>query len=438
MSTYSVPPRALRGTRTGYTTGSNAAASAKAATIALLTGAFPEQVTITLPIGETATMTPVACSLGADEAYCCMVKDAGDDPDVTHGALICARVRRAPAGPGASSPNAATGISLDGGKGVGRVTLQGLGLEVGAAAINPVPRQQILANVTDAVREAHLDPEAFLATTSLSVEIIVPEGERLAQKTLNPRLGIVGGISILGTSGKVYPYSTAAWRASVVQAVQLAAHHHIEQIVLTTGSRSERFAMQLYPALPKLAFVEMGVFTGAALETCVTRGVKGISIVAMMGKLIKTAQGFMNTHASAANRVEMEFLAQVCRDVQASVDLSEMVLAANTGRHFLELCVQHGDLRPVQRVIELALAQVRNFVTSKGGSAHLEIVLLDFSGNVLGRTQSDTTGPAAAPRDATPLALWLARARDATGGSEALDTWDEAGDAVADNPADET
>ncbi|HXV43813.1 MAG TPA: cobalt-precorrin-5B (C(1))-methyltransferase, partial [Anaerolineae bacterium] len=157
-SRYPVPPRSRTGQRTGYTTGSNAAAAAKAATIALLTGQWPETVTITLPIGETATMQPVERQLttadrrpqtgeererAVGEAYCCMVKDAGDDPDVTHGALICARVRYA------ETP----GISLEGGEGVGRVTLPGLGLEVGGPAINPVPRQQIGDNVADGVRE---------------------------------------------------------------------------------------------------------------------------------------------------------------------------------------------------------------------------------------------------------------------------------------------
>jgi cobalt-precorrin-5B (C1)-methyltransferase len=214
MGTYGeqVPPRDCKGMRTGYTTGSNAAGAAKAATLALLTGRWPEQVTVALPNGETTQMTPVEHRLTADSAYCCMVKDGGDDPDVTHGALICAQVRHS------DTP----GIALDGGAGVGRVTLPGLGLPVGAAAINPVPRQQIQDNVHAALAAALPDEPDYLAQHGLAVVISVPEGERIAQKTLNPRLGIMGGISILGTSGKVYPYSTAAWRASVVQAVQMA------------------------------------------------------------------------------------------------------------------------------------------------------------------------------------------------------------------------
>ncbi|MCL4425045.1 MAG: cobalt-precorrin-5B (C(1))-methyltransferase, partial [Firmicutes bacterium] len=352
--------------RRGFTTGMAAAGAAKAAALVLFGHDPFDQVKVVTPLGIELYLSLSQWEVGPDWVRCCVIKDGGDDPDVTHGTPICALVRRLPE----------EGVRLRGGKGVGQVTKPGLAVPVGEPAINPVPRQQILANVTDAVREVSLNAEERLATTSLSVEIIVPDGERLAQKTLNPRLGIVGGISILGTSGKVYPYSTAAWRASVVQAVELAAHHNISQLVLTTGSRSERFAMQIYPGLPKLAFVEMGVFTGAALETCVARGVQSISIVAMVGKLIKTAQGYMNTHASKTNRVEVEFLAQVCRDVNAPGDLVAAVLGANTGRHFLELCTKYNDLRPVQRVINVALAQVVKFVTGKGGSCKCLSILV--------------------------------------------------------------
>ena len=150
---YPVPPRNRKGTRTGYTTGSNASAAAKAATMALLTGQWPAEVTISLPLGDTAAMIPVEQGLTPKAAYCCMVKDAGDDPDVTHGALICAEVKY----------NATPGLSLEGGQGVGRVTLPGLGLEVDGPAINPVPRQQVQGNVQDGITEAGLDAPRFLS-----------------------------------------------------------------------------------------------------------------------------------------------------------------------------------------------------------------------------------------------------------------------------------
>ena len=385
-----VPPRDKPGQRTGYTTGSNAAAAAKAATIALLSGAWPEQVTITLPIGETAAMTPVERELNEESAYCCMIKDAGDDPDVTHGALICARVSR----------SAAPGITLEGGVGVGRVTLPGLGLEVGGPAINPVPRQQIADNVLDAVREAARDGEDLLEQHGLLVTISVPEGERLALKTLNPRLGIVGGISILGTTGKVFPYSTSAWRASVVQAVEVAARNNAAKLVMATGGRSEKFAMRLFPDLPAVAFVELSVFTGDALKTCVAQGVRSAVFVSMIGKLIKTAQGHMRTHV-AANQVDFGFLAQVCRDAGAPDDLVAAVAGANTGRHALELCQQWHFMAPLQRLVELALAQCARFVRESGGSIELEVVLVDFDGAVLGRAKQAAERPAP-PHDAPP------------------------------------
>ena len=377
---YPVPPRNRQGNRTGYTTGTNAAAAAKAATIALLSGRWPDPVTVTLPLGEVAQMTPVERELGPDFARCCMVKDAGDDPDVTHGALICARVER----------TATPGIHLDGGQGVGRVTLPGLGLEVGGPAINPVPRQQIQENVADGVLEATGDPD-FLAREGLSVIISVPEGEKLAQRTLNPRLGILGGISILGTTGKVYPYSTAAWRASVVQAVQVAARNNAAKVVMATGGRSERFAMQIFPELPKVAFVELSVFTGDALKTCLAEGVRAAAFVGMMGKMIKTAQGHMTTHV-AANQVDFDFLARVCRECGAPEALVQAVAGANTGRHFLELCQEHGFLAPVQRIVELALEQCQQFVQKQGGQLELEVILVDFDGQILGRAPAKEGG----------------------------------------------
>ncbi|MBE7552980.1 MAG: cobalt-precorrin-5B (C(1))-methyltransferase [Anaerolineales bacterium] len=413
---YPVPPRSRNGQRIGYTTGSNAAAAAKAATIALLTGGFPETVTITLPIGETATMTPVERELttadrgpqvtnnaplstvsgqpsAVSEAYCCMVKDAGDDPDVTHGALICALVR--------SSPT--PGITLEGGEGVGRVTLPGLGLEVGGPAINPVPRQQIRNNVADAVREVKPDEPDFLGKHGLEVIISVPDGAELAQKTLNSRLGILGGISILGTTGKVFPYSTAAWRASVIQAVEVAAKNSVEKVVLATGNRSEGFAMRIFPELPEVAFVELSVFTGDALKTCIAHGVQAVVFVGMMGKMVKTAQGHMTTHV-AGNQVDFGFLAQVCRETGAPDELIQAVAAANTGRHFLELCQQWEFYAPVQRIVDLALNSCEKFIRDNGGTMELEVILVDFDGTVLARAKGGQVHESGTPSlNAVPL-----------------------------------
>lgn len=362
---YPVPPRSRTGNRTGYTTGSCAAAAAKAATLALLHGAPPEEVTISLPIGETARFLPVEWQLTQDEAYCCIVKDAGDDPDVTHGALVGARVRR----------SETAGVHLYGGVGVGVVTLPGLGLPIGQAAINPVPRQQITVNVLDALATVEQPP------TGLDVTIEVPEGEELAQRTLNPRLGIVGGISILGTTGIVYPYSTASWRASVIQAVEMAASNSVQKVVLATGGRSERFAMAIFPELPKVAFVEVSVFTGDGLKTCLRCGVESVVFVAMIGKLVKTAQGHFVTHV-AGNQVDMNFLAAVAAELGAAPPLVETIRAANTARHFLEICQAHGLEHALQRLTEIALDHCFVFVQ---GRMDVEVILVDFTGAVLAR-----------------------------------------------------
>lgn len=397
MGKYSVPPRNRTGTRTGFTTGTNAAAAAKAATVALLTGQWPETITVTLPDGDTTVMQPAETRMGDGYAYCCMVKDAGDDPDVTHGTLICALV----------SQQDGSGIALAGGLGVGRVTLPGLGLPVDGPAINPVPRQQITSNVTEAVCQHHPDGGDYLEQSSLMVTISVPDGEQLAQKTLNPRLGIIGGISILGTTGRVYPYSTAAWRASVIQAVEVAATNNTNQVIMATGGRSERFAMAIYPHLPPVAFVECSVFTGAALTTCVDHGVQSAAFVGMIGKMTKTAQGHMQTHV-AGNQVDFTFLADVCDTVGAPDALTSAVREANTARHFLELCQEHAFMAPVQHLTELALASCLAFIAEQNGALTLDVVLVDFEGAVLARATGQTTNPVRKHELPKPLAQRLA------------------------------
>ncbi len=364
---HTVPPRNRKGNRTGYTTGSNAAAAAKAATVALLSGAWPDEIEITLPIGETAVMRPVEMELTADYAFCCMVKDAGDDPDVTHGALICAKVSR----------RDLAGLELDGGIGVGRVTLPGIGLPVGDPAINIVPRQQIRENVADAILEAGQGDD-YLDYNGLRAEISVPEGEKIAKNTLNSKLGIIGGISILGTTGKVFAYSTASWRASVIQAVELAATNSQEVVVLTTGGRSERYGKIFMPELPDVAFVQLSVFTGAGFETAVRHGVKRGVFIGMMGKMIKTAQGHFTTHV-AGNQVDFGFLADICRQVGTGEELADQVSRANTGRHFLELCQAHDGMAAVQKVTDLALEQLIGLVKKAGGSMDVEAILVEFN-----------------------------------------------------------
>lgn len=355
-----------RGMRTGYTTGSCAAAAAKAAAMTLLQGVAPEQVTIQLPIGQDATFAVHSCLIDQEGCRCSVIKDAGDDPDVTHGAEIRADVRRTPE----------EGIHLRGGPGVGVVTLPGLGLEVGGPAINPVPRKMITEAVLEAAGES-------LAGGGLIVEISVPNGEELARKTLNGRLGIVGGISILGTTGIVQPYSTASWRASVEQAIDVAAANGQRQVVLCTGGRAERFAME-HLALEPIAFIEMGPFTGQALRRAVRDEMERVTLAGMVGKFSKLAQGNFQIHARES-QVDPAFLSEVARGAGADDALCGRIAGATTARHVAEMVRDplpgfFGAL--ADRVAEQASAYVR-------GRLRVQALLFDFDGALLATGGSD-------------------------------------------------
>ena len=354
-----------RGMRTGFTTGACATAAAKAATLALARQQPLHEVTIHLPTGNDATFSLHTCELGSTCCRCAVIKDAGDDPDVTHGAEIRAEVcwRGEP------------GIHLQGGEGVGVVTRPGLGLEIGGPAINPVPRRMILEHVEAAAGET-LDKRGLLVTIS------APGGAELAKKTLNGRLGIIGGISILGTTGIVQPWSTAAWRASVEQAVDVAAASGQRHIVMTTGGRSEKFTMSLLP-LPEVAFVEMGIFTGRALRRCAARKVQRVTLGGMIGKFSKLAQGHFQTHV-AGNQVDPIFLAGLAADCGATEGLLRQVRGANSARHVQEL-VEAAGLSCFFQTLTEAVAE-RSYAYA-AGKLCVEAVLFDFNGRVLGRAE---------------------------------------------------
>ena len=363
---HTVPPRDPRGRREGFTTGTAAAAAAKAACLVLLDRGWPDVVPVQLPIPRVLNIRINTLEWTGQEASAGVVKDAGDDPDVTHGAEIFATVRRVPE----------PGIHLRGGAGVGVVTQPGLELPVGSPAINPVPQRMIRQAVAEVLGTDRPDP-------GVEVTISVPGGAELARKTFNARIGIVGGLSILGTTGIVRAMSTAAWRASVLQAIDVAAANSVRHIVLSTGGRSERFAQALYPDLPEMAFVEMGIFTGAALQRAAERGVPRASLCAMIGKLSKTAAGKMQTHV-AGNQVDCAFLARVARDLGAPPALVDAIAAANTARHVQELIDVAGFPRFYPRLCELA---AEHCAAAALGRVAVEVVLFDFDGRVLGRAE---------------------------------------------------
>jgi cobalt-precorrin-5B (C1)-methyltransferase len=374
-----------RGLRTGYTTGACAAAATRGACLAL-EGASPATVAVPLPAGFSATFPLHTLRAGSGRAVASVVKDAGDDPDVTHGAEIQADVeldQNAPGGAGIGwgvslrgavirRLGAGSVLELGAGPGVGVVTRPGLGLPVGGPAINPVPRRMI----SRAVRESMTALPPLVRVT-----ISVPNGETLAQRTLNGRLGIVGGLSILGTTGVVRPYSTAAWRASVLQGLDVAAAAGCTEVVASTGGRSEAYARKLRPGLAEVAFVEMGEFTGHLLRRARERGIATVTLAGMIGKLSKIAQGHFMTHV-AGNQVDLGYLAAVAARAGGASVLEAAIKAANSGRHVQELVLESG----LQGFFDLVAADARVACRRLvDGKPQIEVLLFDFKGGLLGR-----------------------------------------------------
>lgn len=355
------------GMRTGFTTGACATAASVAAARWLLFDEIADVVTVHLPVGRDARFAIVDRERGDSWARCSVIKDGGDDPDVTHGAEIRARVWR---GGGA-------GVTFAAGPGVGTVTRPGLGLEIGGPAINPVPRRMIAEHLGE------LAPDV-VADGGLTVEVSVPNGEVLAKRTLNGRLGIVGGLSILGTTGIVQPYSTAAWRASVGQAIDVAAASGQRHVVLSTGGRSEGFSQRLYD-LPEVAFVEMGEFTGYAIRRCAKHGVQAVTLSGMIGKMSKIAAGHLMTHV-AGNQVDLLFLSELAYETGATPEVVEEIRGANTARHFQEIALREGLRSVFRRIAEMVVERGEALV---GGSLVLECLVFDFDGTVLGRAVSE-------------------------------------------------
>jgi cobalt-precorrin-5B (C1)-methyltransferase len=344
--------------RRGWTTGTCATAAAKAACLLLRDGDAPGEVEVPLPRSDQRPSFAVErCELDGDAAVAVVVKDAGDDPDVTHGAHLTARValRDAP------------GLELRGGPGVGTVTKPGLGLDVGGPAINAGPRAQIAAAVAEVFDTGEI---------GVVVQVSVPGGEKMARRTSNPRLGIVGGISILGTTGIVRPFSTAAWRASVGQAIDVMDAQGEGTLVLTTGGRSERAARRLAPELPEVCFVEVGDFTGYALKRAVALDFERCLFVGMAGKLSKLGAGVLMTHWTRS-KVDPQFLAALTAEAGGDDDVVAAVSEANSARHAYELWEAAG----VDGAPELLCAKVAaNLAAYVKDRIAVDAIMVDFEG----------------------------------------------------------
>ncbi len=310
------------GLRIGYTTGSCATAAAMAAVTAIL-GEEKREVDIPTPSGKRLRIPILKTFKKGNFARVWVKKDAGDDPDVTHGALICARVSLQ------QQKNNESIVEIFGGKGVGVVTKPGLPVKIGHAAINPVPREQIKNGVLEVLNR-------FKVKAKVCVIIEVLEGEKIAKKTLNPRLGIIGGVSILGTRGTVIPYSAEAYKETIILAMDVAKTMGLDHIALTTGGRSERLLMNILNSLPKEAFIQIADFFKFSLECASKKGFKTISFGVFPGKLIKMAQGYEYTHARET-KIDFDLLSKWAKEIGYSKEICLEIKKANTGRHVMEI-----------------------------------------------------------------------------------------------------
>ena len=350
--------------RSGFTTGTAAAAAAKGALSLILTGEKPTSVRIELLTGNDIVIPIHTCvSRGEKKAKCTVIKDAGDDPDITHKAEIGATVTLLDKGNHS--------VFIIGGKGVGIVTKPGLEVKPGEAAINLGPRKMIMQAVAEILKINNKD-------ISVKVEVFVPDGERLAEKTLNPRLGILGGISILGTTGVERPMSHDAYIATIKSSLSVAKASGLKEVVFTTGRRSERFSQALYEKLPEEAFIQIGDFFKMSLEAASKEGFNKITLAVFFGKALKMAQGVPHTHA-AKSRLSLKKLSEWSFEITGNREFAENLLNANTARHAFDLMVKKYPkvvLHVGRKMIEAAQIFADSDIIMQG-------IIFDFNGNVV-------------------------------------------------------
>ncbi len=357
-----------RSLRKGYTTGACAAAAAKAAASALLTQMSVSNVTITLPAGQSASFGISECDFNVDRASCTVIKDAGDDPDVTDGIEIRAT----------AAWTAKPGIMISGGQGIGRVTKPGLDIAVGGYAINPVPKKMILQSVDEIMK-------GELRSRGIELTIAALRGEELAKRTLNSRLGIVGGISIIGTSGIVIPYSVKAYTACISKSLDVASACGCETIVLSTGRRSEKYAQRDLP-LPEESFILAGDFIGYSLKDIARKGFSKVIIWGMVGKISKLAAGNLYTNVSDSS-VDIELMTELARECKIPEDVINILNRSVTANHFRKLL-------PAEYVNifcdRLSMAAADRCSAAVVGKVMVECITTDPEGTILGRSDAQS------------------------------------------------
>ncbi|NOS62135.1 MAG: cobalt-precorrin-5B (C(1))-methyltransferase [Nitrosarchaeum sp.] len=350
--------------RTGYTTGTSATAAAKAALLSIINQTEIENVDVELPKGSFIKIPIHLCQFDKNRAKCSVIKDGGDDPDVTHGAEIVVEL---------SFTDNINEIEIDGGEGVGIVTKPGLGLELNKAAINPVPKKMINENLREII-------DKHLLKKGIKVIISVPKGKELGPKTDNPRIGILNGISILGTSGIVIPFSTASYAASIRQNIDVVIAMGDDTVVLTTGGRSEDFAKKIID-LPEHCFVQMGDFSGYTIQQCAKKAIKKAYVVGFIGKLAKMAAGVKQTHVKGS-KVDMNFLAELAKKCNANEITIESIKKANTARHVSEIITENNVKGFFEEICNETYRHMRKHSEEK---VPLDVILFDFDGNILAR-----------------------------------------------------
>ncbi|MFK5978951.1 MAG: cobalt-precorrin-5B (C(1))-methyltransferase [Rhizobiaceae bacterium] len=354
------PARELRG---GWTTGACATAATKSALHALVKGDFLDPVEITLPKGDKPSFALTKEETGNGYASASIIKDAGDDPDVTHLAIITSTVRRSE-----------SGIIFRAGKGVGTVTKAGLPINVGQAAINPVPRKLMTEVIEAFCRENNI-------LANFEITISVPGGEKLAKKTWNPRLGILGGISILGTTGVVHPFSCSAWIHSIHRGIDVSRANNINHVLGATGSTSEKVAQNLYN-FPDEAMLDMGDFAGGLLKYLRANPIDKLTLAGGFAKFTKLAQGAMDLH-SGRSQIDMDWLAEQAIEIGADMKIANEIRSANTALEALQIA-EKAKL-PLPSHIAL---RARNTVKTvlRTAPVSVEILIISRTGEILART----------------------------------------------------
>ena len=366
--------------RHGYTTGACAAAAAKGAALLLRDRVPADSVEITLPAGMTAGFRLHSCELRGDAAICSVIKDAGDDPDVTNGAEIKAEV--------SFTPGAGGTIDIEGGEGIGRVTKPGLAVAVGGWAINPVPRRMI----EEAIREVF--PDSRFPVPGFC-RISIPNGAELARKTLNSRLGIVGGLSILGTTGIVRPISAKAWTDTIDTAIDVALACGCRTVVLSTGRTSEMTAQKHFwlgtgggesgirdqgpgtsKDLTEEAFVMMGDHVGYALRACARKGVARVVLAGQFAKLLKIACGHEQTHVTSSE-LDLQMLEQWLDQAGLRSLVPGPWSLVNTARQVLEMSGNQPAL------MELVCSRAAAFARQVAPTLPVTVLLAGYGGEVL-------------------------------------------------------